>query len=125
MLKIITISLITIFLSLMLKQKSPEFSLIVSSVGGILILFISFEYVSDIVSFYITLSENVGVDNDIVKIALKIISIGILVEFVSELASDFGNNVISSKVVFGGRVIICLIMLPIVKDLVLLLFSFY
>ena len=125
MLKIITISLITIFLSLMLKQKSPEFSLIVSSVGGILILFISFEYVSDIVSFYITLSENVGVDNDIVKIALKIISIGILVEFVSELASDFGNNVISSKVIFGGRVIICLIMLPIVKDLVLLLFSFY
>ena len=80
---------------------------------------------SDIVSFYITLSENVGVDNDIVKTALKIISIGILVEFVSELASDFGNNVISSKVVFGGRVIICLIMLPIVKDLVLLLFSFY
>ena len=125
MLKIISISLICVFLSLIIKQKSPEFSLIVSCSGGVLILILCFDYLVEIVSFYSLLGNKVGVDVGIIKIALKICCVGILTEFVSELASDFGNNVIASKVVFGGRVIICLIMLPIVKDLVLLLFSFY
>lgn len=125
MLKIIAISLISVFLTLIIKQKSPEFSLIISCCGGVLILLISFEYISDILSFYMLLGDKIGIDNEILKIALKIISVGILTEFVSEIANDFGNSVISSKVIFGGRVVICLIMLPIVKDLVLLLFSFY
>ena len=125
MLKIITISLISIFLTLTLKQRSPEFSLIISCCGGILILLLSFDYVSDVLLFYTSLSDRVGIDSGIIKIALKIVSIGILTEFVSEIAADFGNSVIASKVVFGGRVVICLIMLPVVKDLVSLLFSFY
>lgn len=125
MLKIIAISLITIFLSVTLKQKSPEFSLIISCCGGFLVFLVSFEYVSDLISFYTSLADKIGIDNDIIKIALKIVFIGILTEFVSEIASDFGNSVISSKVVFGGRVVICLIMLPVIKDLVSLLFSFY
>lgn len=125
MLKIISISLICVFLSLIIKQKSPEFSLIVSCAGGILILFLCFDYLVEIVSFYTILGNRVGVDSQIIKTALKIVCVGILTEFVAELSSDFGNNVIASKVIFGGRVIICLIMLPIVKDLVLLLFSFY
>ena len=125
MLKIIIISLICVFLSLIIKQKSPEFSLIISCAGGILILILCFDYISEIISFYSSVSGSVGIDNEIIKIALKVIGIAILTEFVSELASDFGNNVISSKVVFGGRVVICLIMLPIVRDLLSLLFSFY
>ncbi len=125
MLKIIIIALICVFLSLIIKQKSPEFSLIISCAGGILILILCFDYVAEIISFYSSISGSVGVDNEIIKIALKIMGIAILTEFVSELSSDFGNNVISSKVVFGGRVVICLIMLPIVKDLLSLLFSFY
>ena len=125
MLKIIIISLICVFLSVIIKQKSPEFSLVISCAGGVLILTLCFDYIAEIISFYSGLSGSVGVDNDIIKIALKIIGIGILTEFISELASDFGNNVIASKVVFGGRVVICLIMLPVVRDLVSLLFSFY
>lgn len=125
MLKIIIISLICVFLSLIIKQKSPELSLIISCAGGVLIFTLCFDYLTEIISFYGALGGGIGIDNNIIKVALKIIGIGILTEFVSELASDFGNNVISSKVVFGGRVIICLIMLPIVRNLVSLLFSFY
>lgn len=125
MLKIIIISLICVFLSLIIKQRSPEFSLMISCAGGVLILIQTFDYISEIINFYSSLANNVSIDNELIKISLKVIGIGILTEFVSDLASDFGNNVIASKVVFGGRVVICLIMLPIVRDLVSLLFSFY
>lgn len=125
MLKIAIISIITVFLSLVLKQKSLEFSAVVTVCGGLLILLFVFDGLLELVSFYSSIGEKIGIENDIIKKALKIVSVGFLTEFVSDLASDFGNSVISSKIVFGGRVVICLIMLPVVKDLVLLLFSFY
>ena len=125
MIKIIIIALISVFLSVIIKQKSPEFSLMTSYSGGVLILILAFEYLSEVVSFYVSIGDSVGIDVDILKLALKIVSIAVLTEFVSDIACDFGNGVIASKVVFCGRVVICLIMLPIIRNMVSLLFSFY
>lgn len=125
MIKIVILSLITIFLSVIVKQKSPEFAMIINIAGGLLILSFTFNYLSELISYYSTLGSSVNIDSSIIKIALKIISVGFLTEFVSSLASDFGNNSIASKVVFGGKVVICIIMLPIVKELVALLLAFY
>lgn len=125
MLKIIILALISIFLSVILKQRSPEFSMIVSVAGGLLILFLCFDYLSELISFYSNLSSSINIDNDIIKTALKIISVGFLSEFISDLANDFGNSAIGSKIIFGGKIVICIITLPVVKELISLLFSFY
>lgn len=124
MLKIIIIALITLFLSITIKQKSSEFSVVINVTGGLLILFFCFDYLSEVLSFYSSLGSSVNIDSNIIKIAFKIISVGFLTEFVSDLAVDFGNSSIASKVVFGGKVVICLITLPVVKELISLLFSF-
>lgn len=124
MLKIIILSLITVFLSIIIKQKSPEFSVVINVTGGLLILFFCFDYITEIISYYSSLGSNVNIDSSIIKLALKIVCVGFLTEFVSSLASDFGNTAIASKVVFGGKIVICVITLPIVKELVSLLFSF-
>ena len=125
MLKIISISLISLVLYVVLKQKSPEFAMIVSVAGGMLILFFCFDYLKDVISYYSNLSSSIGVDSDVIKIAVKIVCVGLLTEFVSDLAIDFGNSAISSKILFGGKVVICVIILPVVKELVSLLFLFY
>lgn len=125
MLKIISISLITIFLTLTIKQKSPEFSSLISVCGSVLVLLLIFDYVVEVIDYFMLFSNQVGVENDIIKIALKIISVSFLTEFVSDLAIDFGNTAIATKLIFGGRVVICLIMLPVLKDLFALLSSFY
>ena len=125
MLKIIAISLISLVLFVILKQKLPEFAMVVSVAGGMLVLFFCFDYLTEIVSYYTNLSSAVGVDSNIIKIALKLVSVGFVTEFISDLATDFGNLAIASKLVFGGKVVICVIILPVVKDLVSLLFSFY
>lgn len=125
MLKIIIIALITLILSIIIKQRSSEFSMIISIAGGLIIVFLCFDYLSELISYYSNLSSSVNIDNVILKTALKIIGVGFLTEFVSELAIDFGNSAIASKVVFGGKVVVCIITLPIVKELVSLLFSLY
>lgn len=125
MLKIAIFSLITLFLSVIIRQKSQEFSMIINVVGGLSILILCFDKVTEVIDYYSSLSSSVNIDSEIIKVALKIICIGFLTEFVADLASDFGNSSIASKVVFGGKVIICVITLPIIKELVSLLFSFY
>ena len=124
MLKIISISIITIFLSSILKQKSNEFSAVVSVCGSILIFIFCFNYLKEILFYYINLGSDVGIGSDIIKIATKILGIGYLTEFTSSLATDLGNSIIASKVVFGGKILICFITIPVVKKLVSLLFSF-
>ena len=125
MLKILSISLITVILFVILKQKTPELAMMVSVAGGVLILFFCFDYLSEILSYYSNLSSSIGIDSNIIKVALKIVCVGFLTEFISDLAIDFGNSAIASKIIFGGKVVICVVILPVVKELVSLLFFFY
>ena len=100
MLKILSISLISVILFVILKQKTPELAMMVSVAGGVLILFFCFDYLSEILSYYSNLSSSIGIDSNIIKVALKIVCVGFLTEFVSDLAIDFGNSAISSKILF-------------------------
>ena len=125
MFKIISISLITIVLFVVLKRNSPEFAMLVSVAGGMLILLFCFDYLTELISYYTSLSSSIGIDSEIIKIALKIVCVGFLSESISNLAIDFGNSAISSKIIFGGKVVICVIILPVIKELVSLLFYFY
>lgn len=124
MLKIIIVSLITLFLSVIIKQKNPEISIVINVCGSLLIFIFSFEYLKEIFSFYVDISGDLGISDNIIKLAIKILGIGYLTEFVEGLACDFGNSVVASKVVFGGKVVICLLVLPVIRNLLFLLFSF-
>lgn len=125
MLKIIVIALITLILCVIIKQRSAEISMIVSIAGGLLILFLCFDYLLELIDYYSNLASLVNIDNSILKTSLKIIGVGFLTEFTSDLANDFGNSAIASKLIFCGKVVICVITLPVIKELVSLLFSFY
>ncbi len=99
--------------------------MLVSVAGGMLVLLICFDYLTELIVYFNALSSSIGINSEIIKIALKIVCVGFLSEFVSNLAIDFGNLAISSKIIFGGKVVICVIILPVIKELVSLLFFFY
>jgi stage III sporulation protein AD len=56
-------------------------------------------------------------------IVLKILGIGYLTEFTADIAEDFNNKIVASKVILGGKVAICVMSLPILKELLALLLS--
>ena len=124
MLKIIAIALITVFLSSIIKNKNSELSLIVSICGGVLIFIECFEMLEDVVDFFMETSEKFVVDFDIIKLIIKVIGVGYITEFTADIVEDFGNKTIASKVVLGGKLVVCGITLPIIKKLFVLLFSF-
>lgn len=124
MIKIVAISIITVFLSSIVKQKNSEFATIINVCGGVLIFMSVYEMFEEIMNFFIASSDELLIDSSIIKLAIKIIGVGYITEFTADIAEDFGNKNVSSKVVFGGKVIVCGMTLPIIRKLFSLLFSF-
>ena len=124
MIKIVAISIITVFLSAIVKQKNNEFALIINVCGGVLIFMSVYELFEEVINFFINSGDEIYIDSSLIKLAIKIIGIGYITEFTADIVEDFGNKTIASKVVFGGKVVVCGMTLPIIKKLFALLFSF-
>ena len=123
-LKIIIIAIICIFISSCLKQYSAELSNIISTCGGVLIFVLICEELVEIIDFLLNLYNYTSLNGDVIKLLLKIVGIGYITEFTADIAEDFGNKIISSKVLLGGKVVICGMTIPVIKELLSMLFAF-
>jgi len=123
-LKIIIIAIICIFITSILKQFNIEFANIVSVCGGVLIFLLVCDEIKNIVDFLLLTNEYIGVNIEVVKVLIKVLGIGYIAEFTADIAEDFGNKIIASKVLLGGKVIICGITIPVIKELLSMLFAF-
>ncbi|MBR2909489.1 MAG: stage III sporulation AC/AD family protein [Clostridia bacterium] len=117
LIKILGIGVCTLLINIVLKQYKPEFSLLANVCGGLIIFMLVLNegklFIEEIANF----GNYAGVKTDIISPILKVIGIGYITEFTSDLAEDCGNKSISNKVVLGGKVAICISAFPIIKNL--------
>ena len=121
--KIVFIAIICIFISSLLKKYNLEFSNIVSVCGGVLIFLLCIDQLKIILNDFKEIYRFSNLNFDFITTIFKIIGVGYMIEFTADIAEDFGNNVIASKVILGGKIIICAMALPIIKELLSLLLS--
>lgn len=122
--KISIIALISIFISSAIKKYNLEISHLVNIAGGIIIFLLCIDELSEILSYFLELNNFMNVDNEYFSLVFKIIGVGYITEFTADIAEDFGNKIIASKVILGGKVVICGLAIPVIKSLLTLLFSF-
>ena len=115
--KIIGIALITVVATLIVKPVRPDFAVLISVVGGVIILFMLAGYLTDIFEVFNQIFNYTNVNSSLYKIIFKIIGVGYLVEFTASLCSDTGNNSLGDKVLLGGKIIILVMALPIVTSI--------
>ena len=116
--KIIVIAIIGCISFLLLKQVKPEFCIYILIGTGVIIVLEVFGYLTSIISVFENLSNISGIDSDLLKIILKIVGIGYIIEFASSLCIDSGLTSIASKIQFAGKIIILFIALPIINSLI-------
>ncbi len=116
--KIIATAIITIVASVVVKQYRTDISLLINICGGLLIVMFAIDGFSAIIDSMVTLSSNISVSNGIVLPLVKVLGIGYITEFCADIADDSGNKTISSKLVLGGKIAICVVSLPIIVSLV-------
>ena len=121
MAKIIGVGLVTAIAALILKSSKPELAFAVSIAGGVIILIFALDMLGASLRIFTDIAEKTGIDQSLVKIILKIVAIGYLVEFSAGIVEDFGSKSIADKLVLAGKIIIFTVSIPIIQSLITLI----
>ena len=124
LIRIIGVGLVTAIAAILLRSTKPELSFAVTVAGCVIILIFSLDILWSTFGIFEQIGEQTGIDNSLIRIILKIIAIGYLVEFAAGVVEDFGSKSVADKLVFAGKVIIFTVSVPIVQTLVALVGSF-
>ena len=115
--KIIGVGLIALIIIVVIRQYKPEFTMYVSIIAGVIILFLVLDKVTGIITLLTNLSKKTGINSEYLNILLKITGIAILTEFAVSICKDAGESAIASKIDFGGKVIVISMSIPIISAL--------
>ena len=121
--KIIGVGLVALILIIILKQYKPEFTIYASIIAGAIILLMVMDKLYSIINLLSNISQKAGIENEFLKIILKITGIAILTEFAVSICKDSGESAIASKIDLGGKIIIISISIPIITALLELVIS--
>ncbi len=124
LIKIIGVALVTAFAALFLRGSKPELSFAVTIAGAVIILLFVIDLLADSFRLFEDIADRTGIDQSLVKIIIKIVAIGYLVEFSAGVVEDFGSKSIADKLVFAGKVIIFAVSVPILQSMLTLIGNF-
>ena len=121
--QLIGIAFVTAVTALLLKSARPELSFAVTVAGCIILLLMSLDLVKDSLSVFHDIAQNTGIDATLIKILLKMIGVGYLVEFSAGLLNDFGQNSLADKLIFAGKIVVLILAVPILESVLSLIGS--
>ncbi len=113
-LKIISVGLVTVVVSSIIKQYRADLSLLINICGAVLIVLLSADGIRLVLDSIVNISQDIQFSQEIISPLIKVLGIGYITEFSADIAEDAGNKSISSKIVFGGKIAICVVALPII-----------
>lgn len=118
--EIISICLIGILaalISVMIKRYSPEYSVVISIIAGILILAIVFYRVKGIIDHIQKLLDSTNISLKYISVLFKSLGICFLTQFASDVCKDAGEIALSSKIEIAGKIAILIISLPLFEKI--------
>ena len=115
--KIMGIGLITCIAALIVKPVRSDFAMIISMVGGIVILIMVLSSISGVLTLVGSLANKTGLNGHLIAVVIKIIGVGYLTEITASLCADTGNGRLGDKILLGGKIIILVMSLPIVTSI--------
>jgi len=116
--KLVGIALIGVIVVILLKSAKPEFAIFATIATGIIMIITLSSSLSQVIIAFDKIVEKSGVDDRVFSAVLKIIGIGYLTEYSSQIATDAGCPSIASKLQLGGKVVIFLTSISIVTSLI-------
>lgn len=114
-LKICAVVIITAVCALVLKSYKPEFVSVCLCVGGVLVLLFSFDYLAQSVAVIKQFLSDTAIDNEIIRLLLKIVGVAYVIEITSQSINDLGFSGLNDKLILCGRLIIFLMSVPVIR----------
>ena len=116
--QIAAIAIVAAVLSLIFQGNHKEYGLYIGIVAGVLIFFRIAGYLGSVIESLRGITEKTGLEQSTVLILFKIIGIGYITEFASQICKDAGQGAIGLKVEMAGKILIIVISMPIFMTLI-------
>ncbi len=116
--KILGVGIVTVISFLTVKQYKPDLAIVVSLAGGLLMSLILIDEAKIVVDEFVTFSSDFKLGTNITVPLLKVMGVGYVTEFCSDLAEDSGNKLLANKIILGGKIAILVIALPIIRVII-------
>ena len=115
--KVLGICLVAALLSIVLKSKSLEFSVVISVFAGVLAAAILIKSISEPISQFKSLIEEYNLNNQYFKVAVKALGIGYITSFIADTCRDSGQTSLAAKAELAGKVAIFTLSLPLLLSI--------
>ena len=115
--KLCCVAAVTAVCALILKSQKPDFVPLCITAGGIILLIFAFDYFADGMEFLKTLTQTTGVEPSAVRLVLKVIGVGYIIELTAGSVKDMGFEGLADKLVLCGKFIIFAMALPLLRDM--------
>lgn len=119
--QLVGIAFITAVAALLLKGTKPELAFAVTVAGSIILILFAFELFRDSISIFGKIAQATGIQSSMVKILLKMVGIGYLIEFSAGILTDFGQNSVAEKLIFCGKIIVLILAIPVLESVLTLI----
>lgn len=118
MLKAAMIGVMSAFLAMVVKKDKAEFGLFVILGGCILLLTLSVDRLSEVISAIHRLEEYLGEGSMYIGILLKMVGITYVAEFGANLCRDAGYGSVASQIEFYGKLMLLAVSIPLLMTLI-------
>ncbi len=113
--RIAAIGIITALCVLVLRENRSDIATLIGIAGGVIILLSLIDYFTQIFDFLKQLIDKAGIDGGVIKALVKIVGIGYVAEFSAGIVEESGSKALAEKIALGGKVIIFIMSIPIIK----------
>lgn len=118
LLKIIGVGLVTLIAYIILKPLKPELSVFISVIGVCIILMFCIDGLVGVIETMTQFVNKTGIDTELFACVLKIVGVGYIAEFASNLCTTAGNSSIADAISLAGKITILVLSLPILTNLI-------
>lgn len=115
--KVIGIGLVALLIIIILKQYRPEFAVYVSLIAGMLVFLLIIDKLEAIINLINSISNSTFINNNFLKIIIKITGIAFLTEFAVSICNDAKETAIANKIELASKMVVMYMSLPIISSL--------
>jgi len=117
MMVVVGVAVVAAVISVLLRQYKPEYAMVISLAGGILLLGYCLLHSISVINDLHNLLIKTGIDSNYSTAILKAIGVCFITQLAGDTCRDAGENSLASKTEMGGRVAVLLIALPLLNDI--------
>lgn len=105
-------------LAALLRQRAPQFAMMVAFLAGTVLLLMVLQHMASVVQMLTQLADAAKLDHGFLATVLRIIGIAYIVEFAAQVARDAQEGALAGRIELAGKVGIVILAIPIVTDVI-------